>query len=106
MSEYLKCDVEGCGHIEHLDAITEAHVGSKCPSCGANLLTHEDWVAWRPIQAIMKAAAALSAKMPDEEGDVQFNVSVHGSRTTIEIDRGHSGEGMTGCVQDRGGRRS
>ena len=92
MLEHLNCDAPGCGHVEQVSEITEAHVGMACPVCGANLLTREDWEGWQPIRAAMRAAEALSARLGlDQAGvcgeAVETRVRLHGGKTTIEIDR-------------------
>ncbi|WP_052465768.1 zinc ribbon domain-containing protein [Phaeobacter sp. S60] len=83
MSEVLKCDAAGCGHVEQVMHITAEHVGMPCPKCGSNLLTRQDWEAWRPIQALMLAASSLDSAGSGEK--IELNVRVHGEKTSIEI---------------------
>lgn len=88
MSEHLKCDADGCGHIENVEAITEAHVGMPCPACGANLLTEEDWEAWKPFQALLAAVEEVAGAQPDHGESTEVRIGLHGTKTTIEFDRG------------------
>lgn len=92
MSEHLNCDAEGCSHVEQVSEITEDHVGMPCPVCGANLLTREDWEAWKPIQAVLRQAKAMaesSGALPDAAPPQGASVHVrhHGGKTTIELER-------------------
>lgn len=90
MSEHLKCDADGCGHVEDVEAITEQHVGMACPACGANLLTEADWQAWKPIQALLAAVEGVAASQPDQGERTAVRIGLHGAKTTIEFDRGES----------------
>jgi hypothetical protein len=87
MSEVLNCDAPGCGHVEEVGTITGEMVGMPCPSCGANLLAEEDWQAWQPIQAIMRAAEKMSEKHGEVTGKASLGVSLKGGTTTIKIER-------------------
>jgi len=86
MSEHLNCDAEGCNHVEQVGTITEEMVGLPCPKCGANLLTAEDWEAWKPLQAIMQIAKAASPAC-SVDGGATIKVGLHGQKTSIEIER-------------------
>jgi hypothetical protein len=87
MQGELKCDAEGCGHVEAVGVVTEAHVGKPCPRCGANLLTRKDWKTWEPIQAMMIAIQDIAGP-PSQDADVaKIRVGIRGPKTTIEIDK-------------------
>lgn len=90
MAEYLKCDAAGCNHVENVAAITEEMVDKPCPVCGANLLTREDWEAWKPFQALLSAVESIAGSQPDQGDRTALRVGLHGAKTTIEIDRGES----------------
>ncbi len=88
MSEVLNCDAVDCSHVEAVGKITAEMVGMPCPECGANLLTAEDWEAWKPFSALFSAIAASPVPDAPSEGDkVSVRVGLHGAKTTIEFDR-------------------
>ena len=89
MQEVLNCDNPDCGHVEHVGEIREAHVDMPCPVCGENLLTREDWIGWKPYQAVMKASEELARKAGGQGGGAptEMRVGLHDGRTTITIDR-------------------
>lgn len=85
--EVLKCDADGCDHVEAVGTITQAMVDMACPKCGANLLTMEDWLAWEPIQQVMRAFEGLNLSGVASVNDkLAMRVGLHGSKTTIEIE--------------------
>lgn len=49
MSEFLKCDADGCDYRENVAAVTQEMVGKLCPKCGANLLTQGDFDFYRSV---------------------------------------------------------
>lgn len=79
MSEFLKCDAEGCDHREDVEHITDELVGKPCPKCGANLLTQDDWdfysTVMRPGMDLMESLGlpvrATAETPPDQKA--QFN---------------------------------
>ena len=87
MSECLKCDADGCDHVQKVEVITADHVGMPCPICGANLLTEEDWQAWKPFQALLAAVGKVAGGQSDQADRVGVRVGLHGAKTTIEFDR-------------------
>lgn len=88
MSEVLNCDDVDCSHIEKVGKITTEMVGMPCPLCGSNLLTAEDWEAWKPFSALLGAIRRESATAPDLGSEkVSIRVGLHGAKTTIEFDR-------------------
>ena len=74
MSEFLKCDAEGCDHREDVDLITAELVGKPCPKCGASLLTQHDWefysTVMRPGMDLMESlglSVRADAKTPPDK---------------------------------------
>lgn len=89
MSSYLKCDAEGCDHVEEVDEITEDHIGKPCPKCGASLLTEEDYHRFNVMKAGMRMLGRLGlVRKPDgdnpAEGEVIIKTHHHAGKTTIE----------------------
>jgi hypothetical protein len=95
MSEFLKCDAEGCDHREDVNQITADMVGKPCPKCGANLLTQEDWdvydASFRPLMEAMEKAGlsrpATKADMNDPAA-VLLSVNHHDGATRLQVRRG------------------
>lgn len=56
MAEFLKCDHEGCSHVEMCGPFTQEMVGKPCPVCGSSLLTQEDFDGWQRHVAPLIAA--------------------------------------------------
>lgn len=93
MSLYLKCDAEGCDHIETVKELTEAQIDTPCPKCGANLLTREDYEQSASVMNLMNAMekAGLCVALPDDykvgdpppEGATLINVRHHKGETVI-----------------------
>jgi hypothetical protein len=95
MSEFLKCDAEGCDHREDVAKITADMVGKPCPKCGANLLTQADWdvydAAFRPLmEAMEKAGLSRLATQADRENPaaVMLSVNHHDGATILQVKRG------------------
>lgn len=86
MTEVLNCDNPECRHVEHVGTITESMTGMPCPQCGANLLSREDFDAWR---AWFDTYKLLSGLLPADEGEekVQIKLGLHGGKATIEIEK-------------------
>lgn len=89
MSEFLKCDAEGCDHIENVDAITSEMVGKPCPICGANLLTQEDWMFYRDVlRPSMDMMTKLGLSRPaalDDPDHLTMRVSGHQGELHIKL---------------------
>lgn len=89
MSEFLKCDAEGCDHVEDVAEITVDMVGKPCPKCGANLLTPEDWTfystVFRPgLDAL--AAAGLDVRAgKDTPADERAAFNYHDGEIRISL---------------------
>ena len=78
MGEFLKCDADGCDHVESVTEITEAMVGMPCPKCGASLLTQSDWDAWRLVfRPGIDLARDLGLMTTDVEPGTPGAVRVH-----------------------------
>jgi hypothetical protein len=77
--EFLKCDTPTCDHFE-MSQIVAANVGKPCPKCGANLLTREDFVNFRTIQASMAAANELVLLANPDAPMVLMAIHLHGDR--------------------------
>lgn len=53
----MKCDAEGCDHVEKVSRVTRDLIGKPCPKCGANLLTEADY---RSATALLDLAASIN----------------------------------------------
>lgn len=77
MSEFLKCDADGCSHVENVDAITADMIGRPCPVCGASLLTAEDFAFYdahvRPAMDLAHKLGLSEPAQPGEPGAVAVN---------------------------------
>jgi len=72
LTEFLRCDADGCGHVELIEKIEQSLVGKACPKCGESLLTQPDFDEWTASVAPMLALAKQMAgeaedDMTDEE---------------------------------------
>ena len=90
MQNYLKCDAEGCGHIEPVNALTEDLIGLPCAMCGASLLTREDYELAMPTFKIMDAMNKAFSEVgmiaaPGTPGAARLSVGVHNGETNIKI---------------------
>lgn len=87
MSQFLKCDAEGCEHIEDVPDITADMIGRACPLCGASLLTAEDFefysTVMKPSMAIMTALGLSRPAGPDDTGHQK--VRIHGHKRELHI---------------------
>ena len=79
--EYLKCDADGCDHIELHPKLTADLVGRLCPKCGADLLTQKDYDDFcgvtRPIVELTRAIG-LTAPTDDPNGGGLVKIGNHG----------------------------
>lgn len=102
MSEFLKCDAEGCDHREDVGRITAEMVGKECPKCGSNLLTKSDWDVYSSFQAGMDALEAAGIKLRADAGtpeDGRVSVNYHDGQINIRLPNAltsHSKEGEQG----------
>lgn len=88
MSEYLKCDAEGCTHIETVGRITADMVDKPCPVCSANLLTAEDWKFYSEVyRPNIDKLESLGLVRRAEEGDPDeeiLRVGYHDGKITMQ----------------------
>ena len=85
MNEFLKCDAEGCDHVEQVGTITEDHVNMPCPACGANLLTQADWDDWKSMQGLLTAIEGVAVPADESDPGIAVSVGLHNKETTIKI---------------------
>lgn len=85
MEETLRCDAEGCDHIEVVGTITADMIGRPCPKCGANLLTESDWEAWKPYAEMMRVVSQIVPEKSDDP-KVKLSAGLHGKKIQIEIE--------------------
>lgn len=90
MTGFLKCDAEGCDHLETIEGLTEDLIGKPCPKCGADLLTREDYEEGMKIEVMMKMlkAMGLAVEVPasgDMDGLALLTVGTHNGETNIKI---------------------
>lgn len=84
----LKCDAPGCGHVEQVAEMTADLIGKPCPSCGANLLTQEDYEAGQAMLDVLKVFDVLGAFAPPgtvKEGVTRVSVNPHAGGMNIDI---------------------
>lgn len=81
MSEFLKCDADGCDHVEHMAEITADMVGRPCPKCGANLLTQGDFTTYmsmvRPLMQGLIDAGLSQPATADTPPEQRVSVNYH-----------------------------
>lgn len=85
MREVLKCDAEGCDHIEPVEAVTSDLVGKPCPKCGASLLTQEDWDAWAPIRDLLLELEKAADGVADTEDQIDVSIGYHDGEASIKF---------------------
>ena len=84
MGEFLKCDTEGCDHVEQVGTITAEMVERPCPVCGSSLLTQDDWNQWSSvISPMLKAVVSLSEGAPEGGSKTKVSVHVHNQKLTV-----------------------
>lgn len=86
MFNQLICDAPKCDHLEPIEALTEDMIGKACPSCGANLLTREDFEAASKMEAafnLLKSAGILTDE--DSEDAVELRVNPHAGGLNMSI---------------------
>lgn len=87
---YLKCDADGCDHMEHHEAIGLEMIGKPCPKCGANLLTEQDYLDGCKVEALLKTLEVLGLCRllgPDDdlpEGRKMIFFNPHNGKLNIE----------------------
>lgn len=90
MSGVLNCDAAGCGHVEQVGEILEAHIGMPCPKCGADLLTRSDYDHWvaniAPMVRLLEDAGLLRFGDTPGEGEARVSFAYHDGKTTIVSD--------------------
>ncbi len=64
----LKCDANGCDHVELVESINAGLVGKPCPKCGANLLTEEDHSASERMVEVVALINGFIGKVDVPEG--------------------------------------
>ena len=79
----LVCDAPGCGYKENEDRpLTADLIGTKCPNCGASLLTQEDYILAMRVQAFIEWLNKWfgwlgSERASDDTTSVNLRVKVH-----------------------------
>jgi hypothetical protein len=67
--EFLKCDANGCAHIETHPKLTSEMVGTSCPKCGADLLTQKDFDDFVKFTIpVVNLSRAIGLTVPIDEG--------------------------------------
>lgn len=67
----LICDAPGCGHAERVGPLRPSLIGTRCPKCGSDMLTREDYFAAVRCVGTLRLLTVLGlARAPkdDEEG--------------------------------------
>lgn len=83
----LKCDA--CGHREPPAELHEGMIGRACPSCGANMLTREDYEAALGVMQAIEALNAIGSALgigteaPDENGK-RITINHHNGKTQVD----------------------
>ena len=72
---YLKCDADGCSHVEEIERLERELIGKECPSCGANMLTEEDFQHGLKVEGMVALMQALGIAT-DEAGATKDHVKV------------------------------
>lgn len=87
---FLKCDADGCDHVEETEGLHASQIGRPCPKCGASLLTKEDYDAAVPLFAMMnvlvKAGLARLETSEPKEGEAILSIHHHAGKTKIEME--------------------
>lgn len=82
-SEYLKCDANGCDHVENIDCISQDLVGKTCPKCGANLLTQEDYNHYVQLRGLLTLLNTMAPEQVDGQ-KVELSIGVHDGEFTMK----------------------
>lgn len=96
MGYFLKCDAEGCSHIEDVEGLTQEMVGRPCPKCGESLLTQEDFdgsvevfqlfETLKGAVEMLKGAGLASDKVEDLSGEVvTLRYHYHDGETNLQV---------------------
>lgn len=85
----LKCDAEGCDHVETVQDITADLIGKPCPKCGANLLTKDDYEAGQTLVGVINAFNEIfgPVDIPDDAVGKALKVSFnpHNGGITVQV---------------------
>jgi hypothetical protein len=88
MSQFLKCDADGCEYIEGVPDITAEMIGLPCPTCGANLLTAEDFEFYstvlRPGMEMMHALGLSRPATADDPDSLKVRFQGHKGEARIK----------------------
>lgn len=69
--QYLKCDAEGCDHVEYHQQINVSLVDKPCPKCQSNLLTQSDYDDWAKFEELL-------SQLPDDGTETEvINFHLH-----------------------------
>lgn len=82
---FLKCDAEGCDHVEPVAEIRKDDIGKPCPKCGANLLTEEDFISMKVIEAALQAISDVTPAPAADAEAVSYSINPHGKSVTITL---------------------
>lgn len=84
---FLKCDAEGCDHIEYVDETSDKYIEKKCPECGASLLTQKDYDGWVNFaQPVADLAKLISDAMLKDNPDLPMEeVKINMHNDTLKI---------------------
>lgn len=85
----LKCDAQGCDHVEKVSAITAECIGKPCPKCGANLLTQEDHDAALILEAtvdlINQTIGPVEAPADTASRPTMISINPHSGELNIKV---------------------
>jgi hypothetical protein len=82
MISELICDADGCGHVEPVEEVTEAHIGMPCPRCGASMLSKDEYEGTRALAVVI---SALREADPDSPMAMVSGVRVRGDVAIITL---------------------
>lgn len=85
---YLKCDADGCSHVEEIERLERELIGKECPVCGANMLTEEDFqhrLKVEGIIALMRAFGIATDEANATKHHVKVEVNPRGGELNLKI---------------------
>lgn len=78
----VKCDA--CGHTEPHHELTEALIGIRCPDCGADMMTRQDYEdGIRMFETIKMLESLGLAKLVDAPTENSVSINPHAGSVTI-----------------------
>jgi len=90
--QYLRCDRDGCDHVESIPKLQAEMIGKPCPKCGDNLLTKEDFAHWEKVVEpqlaalrLIEAAAIEAGVISPDDPKIKFSLNHHNGVSNLNV---------------------